>query len=271
MGSCELGGTVNPKKDTTYYCGTGPGVALTATGTNLKWYTTSTGGTGVATAPIPSTATAGNTSYYVSQSNNCGEGPRAAVNVVVTATPGIATGLNVTNINTNSVVLNWTVSAGNFYTVDYKPAVSGAWINAASGISSGSVTISNLMPGTLYDWRVSANCAATAVNNYATAQFTTRSHNSQIANLKNGYGIKISPNPVNGDAIIDYILSDNGRVAIEVFDPQGQKVQTLLNTSKINGQYQLAVTDQFDKLAKGVYFLVLTQNSKGNMVKFVKY
>ena len=149
--------------------------------------------------------------------------------------------------------------------------MSGAWINAVTGISSGSVAVINLSPATLYDWRISANCAATAVNNYATAQFTTRSHNSQITNLKDGYGIKISPNPVNTDAIIDYILSDNGRVAIEVFNPQGQKVQTLLSTSKIRGQYQLVITDQFDKLAKGVYFLLLTQNNRGNMVKFVKY
>ncbi len=253
------------------YCQNSTAGALAATGTNLKWYTTATGGTGSTSAPTPTTTVAGNTTYYVSQSNNCGEGPRATINVIVTATPAAATGLNVTNINTNSVVLNWTSSAGNFYTVDYKGAVSGAWINAANGISGGSVAVTGLIPATLYDWRVSANCAATAVNNYATAQFTTKSHNNQIANLRDGYGIKISPNPVNGNAIIDYILSGNGRVSIEVFNPQGQRVQTLLNTSKINGQYQLVVTDQLDKLTKGVYFLWLTQNNKSNIVKFVKY
>jgi hypothetical protein len=179
--------------------------------------------------------------------------------------------LNATNITTNSVVFNWSVTAGNFYSVDYRAANAGAWINAATGISGGSVSVINLAQATLYDWRVSANCSATPVNNYATSQFSTLAHNSQIASLKDGYGIKISPNPVTGNALIDYIISDNGRVGIEVYNPQGQHIQTLLSTSQIRGQYQIAVTSQFSMLAKGVYFLVLKQNGRGNVVKFIKY
>lgn len=252
------------------YCQNSTASALIATGNALKWYTTLTGGTGSTTAPTPTTTTAGTTAYYVSQSNNCGEGPRAVINVTVTATPAAPTGLNVTNITTSSAVLNWVASPGNFYAVDYKTAA-GAWNNAATGISSGSVALINLIPATLYDWRVSANCSATPINNYTTAQFTTKAHNNQIADLKNGYGLKISPNPVNGHAVIDYILPGNGNVTIEVFNPQGQRLQTLLNRSQINGQYQLAVINQFDNLGKGVYFLLLTQNNRGNVVKFVKY
>ncbi|MBK8806024.1 MAG: glycoside hydrolase family 16 protein [Bacteroidales bacterium] len=41
--------------------------ALTAIGTNLLWYTTQTGGAGTMLAPIPSTADAGSSKYYVSQ------------------------------------------------------------------------------------------------------------------------------------------------------------------------------------------------------------
>ena len=64
--------------------------ALTATtganGTGLIWYTTATGGTGSTTAPTPSTATAGNTSYWVSSTNANGcESSRTqiVVNVIV--------------------------------------------------------------------------------------------------------------------------------------------------------------------------------------------
>jgi len=64
--------------------------ALTATtgsnGTGLIWYTTATGGTGSATAPTPSTAVVGNTSYWVSSTNANGcESNRVeiVVNVVV--------------------------------------------------------------------------------------------------------------------------------------------------------------------------------------------
>jgi hypothetical protein len=59
---------------------------LTATGSGLLWYITATGGTGSSTAPTPSTAATGTTSYYVSQTVGC-EGPRAQINVIVHALP----------------------------------------------------------------------------------------------------------------------------------------------------------------------------------------
>ncbi len=253
------------------YCQQAVATSLTATGTNLLWYSTATGGTGTATAPTPSTATAGTTAYYVSQSNSCGEGPRAVINVNVTATPAAATGLNVTNITTGSAKLNWTTTAGVFYAVDYRPATSSSWINATTGISSGAVTISNLSSATTYDWRISANCSTTPGTNYSTAQFTTTAHNNHIADLKFGYGIKISPNPVSGQAIIDFIISSSGNVSIYVTNPQGQHVQTILSKALVTGQYQLNVNAELAGLAKGVYVLVLNQNGRGNIVKFVKY
>jgi len=66
------------------YCQGAAAIALTATGTNLLWYTTPSSGTGNSTAPIPSTASAGTTSYYVSQTVSGCESPRAQINVVVT-------------------------------------------------------------------------------------------------------------------------------------------------------------------------------------------
>ncbi|OQA95431.1 MAG: hypothetical protein BWY22_02164 [Bacteroidetes bacterium ADurb.Bin217] len=69
------------------YCQGATATALTATGTALKWYTVATGGTASATAPVPSTVTAGSTTYYVSQTLNNVESNRAAINVVVNALP----------------------------------------------------------------------------------------------------------------------------------------------------------------------------------------
>ncbi len=67
--------------------------ALTATtganGTSLLWYTTATGGTGSATAPTPSTASVGSTTYWVSSTNANGcESARVqiVVNVNLSAT-----------------------------------------------------------------------------------------------------------------------------------------------------------------------------------------
>lgn len=61
-------------------------IALTATGTALKWYTVATGGTALTTAPTPTTASTGITTYYVSQTLNGCEGPRASITVTVTNT-----------------------------------------------------------------------------------------------------------------------------------------------------------------------------------------
>ena len=72
--------------------------ALTATtgtnGTGLLWYTTAIGGVGSAIAPTPSTATVGNTSYWVSSTNANGcESARVEIVVTVNA-PIPATHLN---------------------------------------------------------------------------------------------------------------------------------------------------------------------------------
>ncbi|MCF2495390.1 Ig-like domain-containing protein [Dyadobacter chenhuakuii] len=58
---------------------------LTAVGDDLKWYTAATGGNALASAPKPSTTTAGKTSYFVSQTNASGcESERAEIIVTIT-------------------------------------------------------------------------------------------------------------------------------------------------------------------------------------------
>ncbi|MEQ1553012.1 MAG: T9SS type A sorting domain-containing protein [Ferruginibacter sp.] len=79
------------------YCQNTTSTALTATGTNLLWYAGPTGGTGSATAPIPSTTTAGSITYYVTQNSTCGESPRAAITVTVNATPAAPTATTTIN------------------------------------------------------------------------------------------------------------------------------------------------------------------------------
>jgi gliding motility-associated-like protein len=72
---------------TVIYCQNATATALTATGTNLLWYTSATGGTGSATALTPATTTVGNIIYYVSQTTGTCEGPRASITVTTNITP----------------------------------------------------------------------------------------------------------------------------------------------------------------------------------------
>lgn len=71
------------------YCQKTPAPALTASGTNLKWYDMA--GNSSATAPTPSTDNPGTVSYFVTQSaDNC-ESPRAEIKVITKPTPSAPT------------------------------------------------------------------------------------------------------------------------------------------------------------------------------------
>ncbi len=104
------------------YCQGAIATALTATGTALKWYTVATGGTASTTAPTPSTATAGSTTYYVSQTVNSVESQRAEIVVTVTASPSAPTvttpvtycqGATATALTATGTALKWyTVATG---------------------------------------------------------------------------------------------------------------------------------------------------------------
>jgi len=142
------------------YCHNQTAIPLTAVGTGLLWYTTATGGTGSTIAPTPSTATVGNTDYYVSQSANCGEGPRELITVTVKASPSATISYSVTNLcNVNNNVstpnppvnVNLTGSAGGTYSIS--PST-GLPINAStgtidpSGATAGTYTIYYKIVGT---------------------------------------------------------------------------------------------------------------------------
>jgi gliding motility-associated-like protein len=141
------------------YCQNQQAAPLTATGTGLLWYTTGTNGTGSSTAPIPATGIVGSTTYYVSQTTGCGEGPRAAITVTVNASPSASIAYPKTNLCNvlNSVAdpnlpiaVTLTGSPGGTYSI--KPAT-GLPIDATgtvnpSGAVAGTYTISYTIPGT---------------------------------------------------------------------------------------------------------------------------
>lgn len=97
------------------YCQGATAVPLSATaspGNTLVWYgTNATGGTGSATAPTPSTAAGGSTTYYVAQSNGTCESTRAAIVVTVQAltSPPPATNpyCDLAHTDTTHVGIDW--------------------------------------------------------------------------------------------------------------------------------------------------------------------
>ncbi len=115
------------------YCQNTTATALTAAGSSLLWYTTATGGTGSATAPIPATGTAGSVNYYVSQSTGTCEGPRALITVNIIATPVKPVVITPVNVCQNgTVVLNATGTSLLWYT----SATGGTGSAAAPNVST---------------------------------------------------------------------------------------------------------------------------------------
>ncbi|MGV3460440.1 MAG: T9SS type A sorting domain-containing protein [Flavobacterium sp.] len=112
-----------PLADAQAFCGAATVANLTATGTDLKWYTASTGGT----ALVSSTAVASGT-YYVSQSSGVCESARTAVSVTVNTIPAqpagsdqtLCEGATVASLIASGTNLKWYANAvgGNALTVN---------------------------------------------------------------------------------------------------------------------------------------------------------
>jgi len=252
------------------YCQNTTAIPLSATGTNIVWYNTATGGTGTSTAPTPLTTTAGTFYYYASQSNTCGESPRASIAVTVIPTPQLPVALNASQITMQGATLSWSGQPGNFYTIDYKPSSQSNWITLASNITETSIEINGLSMGVTYDWRVSANCNASNSGQYSSSQFTTDNRNETITHIKNGIGIKLSPNPIFNAGTIDYSLSQNGMVHISIVDAQGKLLKKLFEQSQTAGQYSFSFQKQLSNLSAGVYYIRISQNKKQNSLPFIK-
>jgi Fungalysin metallopeptidase (M36)/PA domain/Ig-like domain CHU_C associated/Secretion system C-terminal sorting domain/Fungalysin/Thermolysin Propeptide Motif len=154
------------------YCVGSTSVALTATGTNLKWYTVATGGTGSTTAPIPSTASIGSIIYYVSQTTGICEGPRAAITVNVTAATAAPTVVSPLSYCQGSTALPLTATGTNL--LWYAAATGGTGSSTAplpSTTSIGSTTYYVSQTGTCESVRASivVNVLATPTAPTATA------------------------------------------------------------------------------------------------------
>lgn len=130
-----------------------PLTAIAAAGNTLQWYTSATGGTASNTAPTPSTATAGSTSYYVSQKNDATgcEGNRAVITVNVGAVPAIAnaSGTDPATCASSTGAISLTgLSPNTTYSVRYtKNAGAPTVVNITSN-ASGTVIINSLSAGT---------------------------------------------------------------------------------------------------------------------------
>ena len=159
---------------------------------------------------------------------NCSGGASNYVQAnFTTATPppacGDPTGLSNTTPTQTSTTVSWNAVGGaNNYDVDYKTNAASTWINAATATTALSVDLSGLTAGTLYNWRVKANCSAGA-SNYVQANFTTATP------------------PVTCPGSYDVSTNDNTAGAATI--PLNTDVYGLINVRGDNDYYKFIITN----------------------------
>ncbi len=248
------------------YCKNATASALSAIGSNLNWYTSLTG-TGTTIAPVPSTTSVGTVTYYVTQSNECGESPKASLTVTVSELQA-PVNLQESEITNNTAILSWdAVSGAVSYTVQYKETGSSIWMT--STVNNTSTNLTGLNRATTYIWKVSANCSGSLTGAYSSeAQFATASY--IINNIKNGLGIMVYPNPAINTSKIAYIIPATDICTIVLYNSIGQKVRVVLSQNQQPGQYEIPMADILKTISNGIYILEIRQGVFTNYTKFIK-
>ncbi|QRR02461.1 T9SS type A sorting domain-containing protein [Dyadobacter sandarakinus] len=213
--------------------------ALTASGTGLKWYTASAGGTALLSAPVPDTDDEGIATYYVSQtaSNSC-ESSRVKVTVTVKESPKAPTVAD-TSYCVGEKAVALTVESGNPY----------KWYTTATG-GTGSATAPT-----------PATTAAASVSYYVTQANTYGSLVCESPRAK--LDVVVNPTPATIPALIDSVCQDlSGKTY--TFDAKAAQGNTLNWYTAATGGTGVKTTPAVNlKTAAQVIYYVTQESAKG--------
>ncbi len=206
------------------YCEGATAAQLTATGSNLIWYTSATGGTGTSVAPTPGTSTAGSTNYYVSQTISGCEGPRALIVVTVNSisVATIAGNNSICKNGTNTTALT-NATPGGVWSSSNTTVATVSSSGLVTAVSAGSTTIS---------YTVTSGTCSKAATFVVTVNDFTFSLMSNVANPV-PLGSPFTLSPVS-DPSIAYQVT--GWLPASAFPDQTAQTQTLPATG--NAVYQ---------------------------------
>jgi glycosidase len=135
-----------------------------------------------------------------------------------------------------------------------------SYLGSTYRTATGSAENITLQPGEYYVYasRNINNIVVTAVNNP-----TVTANDLQIS---------IAPNPVSGNATIQYTIPQSGNVTINVKNLNGNNIATLINAFKAKGTQTIALNSNgfnAQTLSNGLYLLELTVNGTRRTEKFI--
>lgn len=216
--------------------------------------------------------TAGNYSVTVTNAGNCSG--NSAVTKVTYLTCPAPKALKATLSSATVVNLSWAAAAcSSGYQLQYK-TVSAATFTTVN-LTSPSYSINNLTPGTAYQWQVANVCQAspiilsayTAGNNFTTPASLYSVNKPGIGTVSKQdeglFSVSITPNPAFSNAIL-HISGAVQNVNISITDLSGRVLWKSLNIE--DKQVNLPV----EKLARGMYFVSITNSKETRVVKLLK-
>jgi hypothetical protein len=230
--------TAAPTASAQSFCNSGTVAGLTATGTGLQWYSTSTSGTVLASTTALATGT-----YFVSQTVNSCQSPRTSVAVTVntTAAPTGAASQSLSSLLTISSIV---VTGTNV-----------VWYASSANAASGTNPLPSTTPltnTTYYATQTVGGC--TSATSLAVTITTLANQDFDMSQFS------YSPNPVNDVLNLSYSQDMN---SVKVYNMVGQE----LMTKQVN-----ANTAQIDlsNFANGAYFIQVTTGSAMKTVRIIK-
>jgi len=206
------------------YCQNATANSLTATGTDLLWYSSATGGIGSTSPPIPSTLIAGTTTYYVTQTVFGCESARAAITIIVNPIP------NVTSIESNSPICfgesaNFTINGTPNATVTY--AVNGGASTTTTINSSGVGTIS--IPNSI----TNVSLVLSQVNIGLCSSLSTLTENVMVLALPSITSV-VTNSPVCSEDTAMFIINGTANSTVTFTLNGGTSSTIVLNTNGTN-------------------------------------
>lgn len=171
----------------------------------------------------------------------------------ITVTCEIPTALNNITITATTATLEWdAANCADGYTIQYKPVSEPTWITVTT--TDPTVVLTGLIPNTLYEWAVSNTCVTSPLvetDFSATEEFTTAQ--SSLEEILGLSGFSVYPNPFNISTTIQFTLTQEQEIKIELLDITGKIVRQINSEKLPAGFHSFEIVR--NELSKGVYTL----------------